>query len=381
VLLLDERRLLQAQAAVRDGDPAIEPAVAALRELGDQALGRGGYAVTRKSVPPPSGDLHDYVSLSIYWWPDPASPAGLPYVLHDGRRNPEADDPSRYDANALDAIVNDVESLSLAYFLTGDQDYAVYAAELLRTWFLIPRTRMNPNFRYAQIIPGRDTIRGTGIIESRRLTRIVDSVALLAGCPCWSPTDQIGMRRWFGEFETWLRTSPNGEMESSTTNNHAVWYDAQVLDFALFAGDVEAVQQIVQSVPRARIDTQIAADGSLPRELTRTRSLHYSDFALQAFAELATLASRTDADLWGYHSSTTGASIREAVDFLVPYWTGHGWPHEEITDVDAFQENAQTLKRVADAYPDGNYQTVLAQLSSGRAELELLRLTLGYWPD
>jgi len=28
---------------------------------------------------------------------------------------------------------------------------------------------MNPNFRYAQIISGRDAIRGTGIIESRRL--------------------------------------------------------------------------------------------------------------------------------------------------------------------------------------------------------------------
>jgi Alginate lyase len=135
--------------------------------------------------------------------------------------------------------------------------------------------------------------------------------------------------------------------------------------------------------PRSRgsgIDALITTDGSLPRELARTRSLHYSDFALQAFAELATLASRTDVDLWGYQSPTTGASIRGAVDFLVPYWTGQTWPYEEITDIDAFQENAQTLKRAAEDYPDGAYSSVLSQLSAGQADLDILRLTLGYWP-
>jgi hypothetical protein len=381
VLLLHGPRLLEAQAAARNGDPSIEAPLAALRTQADQALARGGYTVTGKSVTPASGDLHDYVSLSIYWWANPTSTSGLPYVVHDGRRNPEADDTSRYDAKSLDAMVTDVETLTLAYFLTGDQRYAAHAADLLRMWFLVPDTRMNPNLRYAQIIPGRDAVRGTGIIEGRRLTRIVDSVALLGGCSCWSDNDQTDIQQWFREFETWLRTSPNGEMESRTTNNHAIWFDVQVLDYALFAGDGEAAQQISQAAPHARIDTQIAADGSLPRELNRTRSLHYSDFALQAFAELATLASRTDLDLWSYQSRTTGAAIRDVVDFLLPYWNGQSWPFQEIGSVDAFLENAQTLERVAEVYPDGNYREALSRLSAGRTELDLLRLKLGYWPD
>jgi hypothetical protein len=241
---------------------------------------------------------------------------------------------------------------------------------------------MNPNFRFAQIIPGRDAIRGTGIIESRRFTRVVDSVALLQECTCLSSADQAGLRTWFREFENWLRTSPHGQLESRTTNNHAVWYDVQLVDFALFAGDREAARQTLLAVPSTRIDTQIAGDGAMPRELERTRSLHYSDFNLQAFAELATLAQMVDVDLWSYTSAENGASIHKALDFLVPYMTAaDSWPYDEITNVNMFAENAQTLTRAARTYPEAGYADVLAQLTANQSELDLLRLSGGLWPD
>ncbi|MBV8923598.1 hypothetical protein, partial [Bradyrhizobium sp.] len=77
VLLLDATALLDAQNAARAGDPQIQPALNELREQAERALTRGPYTVTQKSVPPPSGDVHDYTSLSIYWWPDASSPTGL----------------------------------------------------------------------------------------------------------------------------------------------------------------------------------------------------------------------------------------------------------------------------------------------------------------
>ena len=38
---------------------------------------------------PPSGDIHDYLSLAPYRWPDPSKKDGLPYIGRDGRPNPE----------------------------------------------------------------------------------------------------------------------------------------------------------------------------------------------------------------------------------------------------------------------------------------------------
>jgi hypothetical protein len=375
VFLLDPAGLVDARAGLPQAQ------LTALRDRAESALTRGPFSVTEKRVPPPSGDVHDYVSLSIYWWPDPASASGLPYLQRDGVRNTEADDTSRYDANPLTRMVGDVESLALAYYLTGSQRYAEHAGVLLRTWFLDPATRMNPNFRFAQIIPGRDAVRGTGIIESRRFTRIVDSVALLGDCACWSAADQQGLRDWFKEFETWLRSSPNGRIESRTTNNHAVWYDVQLVDFALFAGDRQAAIQVLNAVPGARIDTQINADGSMPRELERTRSLHYSNFNLQAFFELATLGQQVGVDLWSYQTPE-GASLRSGLDFLTPYMaSAETWPYDEIIDVDAFQESAQMLARASAAYPDGNYSELLAHLSEPQSAYDLLQLKIGHWPD
>ena len=44
--------------------------------------------------------------------------------------------------------------LAAAYKITGENRYATKAAELLRVFFLDPKTRMNPNLQYAQAVPG-----------------------------------------------------------------------------------------------------------------------------------------------------------------------------------------------------------------------------------
>ena len=41
-------------------------------------------AIKRVKPPPPSGDKHDYLSYSRYWWPDPEKNDGLPYIRRDG---------------------------------------------------------------------------------------------------------------------------------------------------------------------------------------------------------------------------------------------------------------------------------------------------------
>ena len=41
-----------------------------------------------------------------------------------------------------------VAALAAAYKITGENRYATKAAELLRVFFLNPKTRMNPNLQY-----------------------------------------------------------------------------------------------------------------------------------------------------------------------------------------------------------------------------------------
>lgn len=58
------------------------------------------------------------MSQAPYFWPNPATPDGLPYVGRDGERNPEIRRIS--DRDGLRDLISASETLALAYYLKGD---------------------------------------------------------------------------------------------------------------------------------------------------------------------------------------------------------------------------------------------------------------------
>src|SRR6266511_5114742 len=89
VFLLDAKQLQETKARILAGDKDFAPAVAKLESDAQKAVNSGLFSVVTKETTPPSGDKHDYMSQAPYFWPNPKSPDGLPYVRKDGERNPE----------------------------------------------------------------------------------------------------------------------------------------------------------------------------------------------------------------------------------------------------------------------------------------------------
>jgi len=308
-----------------------------------------------KKLTPPSGDKHDYMSFGPYWWPDPKKADGLPYIRRDGEVNPETRT-DETDRLAFGEMTSAVETLALAWYFTDHQPYAAHAAELLRVWFLDRTTRMNPNLQFGQAIPGRTQGRDIGIIDTARLTRIVDAIGLLESSDAWTPKDRHAMRDWCCEYLKWLRTSSHGLDEEKKHNNHGTWYDAQVVSLALFTGQNDLARAILKQVKTRRIDKHIQPDGKQPHELARTKSLGYSAMNLDGFFQLATMAEKLGIDLWHYESHD-GRSIRKALDFLAPYADRENkWPYEQISPHSAARLSP-LLRRGAIAYEDNSYET------------------------
>lgn len=309
----------------------------AFRQLQDEAdllMEKEPVSVVTKEPTPVSGDKHDYMSLSRYFWPDPTKADGLPYIVRDGLSNPELE---KYDRNKLSAMATAVTTLSLAWYFSGNEAYARRAVEWLKVWFLNKDTRMNPNLNYAQIAPGQYEGRGRcyGVIDSYSFVEMLEGVQLLQSSPSFSKKDQKALRAWFSKFLTWLLTSKQGMEEGQQKNNHAVAYDTQVIAYALYVGDKAQAEKLIREFPAKRIYTQIMPDGRQPQELRRTLAFGYSQYNLSHMIDIIQIGRKMNIHL-DDSISASGSSFYRGVDFLLPYvgCRVEKWPYQQIREWD-----------------------------------------------
>jgi beta-galactosidase len=261
------------------------------------------------------GGPNDYYSNGDYWWPDPRKADGLPYIRRDGETNPENFSKHRL---AVKQMRDSVAALAAAYKLTGEDRYAVKTADLLRVFFVDPKTRMNPNLNYAQAIPGVSPGRGIGIIDTLQLIEVPISVRVLEKSAAFPPKLGADLRQWFRDYAQWMTTSKNGQEESRTKNNHAVAFYLQLAVFSVFVGDEAKLAECRRQYKEVFVAKQMAADGSFPEELARTKPYGYSIFQLDNMSALCQVLSRPGDDLWSFETAD-GRGIRKAVAWLYPF--------------------------------------------------------------
>lgn len=344
----------------------VEQSLSALRLDAEAALKRGPYSVVEKDVVPPSGDKHDYLSYSRYWWPNPDTPDGLPYVRRDGVVNRKL--LAKGDRITIGAFCDDFESLSLAAYLIDIDRYSPKAIGLLRAWFIDPATRMNPHLEYGQGVPGKATGRGVGILDTRHFIRVIESVALLDSLGAVEANEMVALKSWFSEYLDWMLNSELGKHESNAMNNHGSWFAAQASCLALFVGQKELATQIIREVQRTKIPDSIQPDGSQPAELVRTKSLHYSLFNLSALSIVARVGESLDLDLWNNHSGK-GSDLQHAFDYVTPYLESpEDWKHPELDDFRPSDRIKQSFLLAGMRYQSHSYAEAASNAPSRRQD-------------
>ncbi|MFW5803056.1 MAG: alginate lyase family protein [Verrucomicrobiota bacterium] len=300
----------------------------------DEALANAPESIVQAPAPLSEGGPHDFFSMGDYWWPNPATPDGTPYVRRDGESNPDAFVAHRL---MLRRMRTRAARLAVGYVLSGRDEYADHAARLLRVFFLDPETRMNPHLCYAQAIPGICSGRGIGIIDTLHLIDVPMAVLALRDSPAFPEAVEQGLRAWFKAYLHWMRTHPYGEEERRQNNNHAVCWHVQAAAFARFVGDDATLAFCRDQYKTVLLPEQMAPDGSFPRELARTKPYAYSNFVLDNMITLCELLSEADNDVWSF-ALPDGRGIRRGMEFLYPYVADKSqWPYPpDVQDDDAW---------------------------------------------
>jgi alpha-galactosidase len=317
------------------------------------------------------GGPNDFYSNGDYWWPDPTKTNGLPYIQRDGESNPNNFNQHR---RCIAQLRDAVSALAAAYKITGDDRYAVKAAELLRVFFLDAKTRMNPSLQYAQAIPGRTPGRGTGIIDTLHLAEVPLAIGALQQSPALPRETLDGLKAWFRDYAEWMTTSKNGQEEAGAGNNHAVAFFLQIAAFAGFAGDEPKLAECRRHFKEVFVAKQMAPDGSFPAELKRTKPYGYSIFQLDNMAALCQLLSTDKDDLWAF-SLPDGRGIRKAMQFLDPYLTDKStWPRKpDVQAWDGWPARQPSLLFAGLAFGEQAYLDLWQKLPADPANAEVRR--------
>ena len=279
----------------------------------NQDLKEAPITITASHSPRSAGGMHDFFSEGDYWWPDPQNPGG-PYIQRDGMTNPGNFVEHR---RALMRLSVQVPALASAYLITRDQRYAKHAVRHLRAWFLDPSTRMNPNLQYAQAIHGRFTGRGIGVIDTIHLVEVARAIEVLKDSSALSMTELGGITQWFTDYLQWMTTSKNGLEEREAKNNHGTCWLMQVAAFAHLTGDQKLLDYCRERFKTVIVPNQIAADGSFPQELRRTKPYGYSLFNLDAMATICQILSTPADNLWMFEAD--GRGLRRAMAYMFPF--------------------------------------------------------------
>ena len=347
---------------------------ARILKLANEALALKPPAVTEHVSTNSAGGPHDFFSQADYTWPNPTTKNKLPYVNRDGETNPEN---FEYHRMAMRNMKDAVAALAAAYALTGDDKYAAKAQEFIRVFFLDEKTKMNPNLDYAQAVLGVATGRSYGIIDTLHLAELPVAVRFLEKSPKFEPAVDAGLKKWFADYIHWMTTATNGVKEMEAANNHSIAYFVQLASFADFVGDRKTMDFCRKRFKEVLLPKQMAADGSFPLELKRTKPYGYSIFQADNVAILCVLMSTPQEDLWKF-KLPDGSSVLKSTEFIYPYladkqkWLADG-RGKDVAHWDNWPAREPCLLFVYVETGDAKYLSLWQKLNPDPSDLEIRR--------
>ncbi|MFI3252278.1 MAG: alginate lyase family protein [bacterium] len=287
-------------------------------------------------------DVHQYFSIGMYHHPNPDTPDGLPYIRKDGVGNPNAIGWAKGALRRVGMITN---LAGLAYYLTNDKKYYELIKKHLLHFFINEETMMLPNLFYAQLImgdPKHSKGRGSGIIDfGSHMGYGLVILKHLYNDGMIEDELYKPMQKWVSQFLNWLNTSSFGVKERTAPNNHGTMYSLIRTQLAFFTEELKDIKNDMLDELTSRLVQQIAADGSMRKELLRTRGIAYTTMNIKAFVDTYKLL---DIDYSKIELLKTG------FEFILPVLN----KEKDITDIKILDDNGEewTCCQMEGTYPD-----------------------------
>jgi len=341
--------------------------------LANEALQIEPVGISSFICPHSKGGPNDYYSDADYWWPDPFSNNGFPYIRRDGLINPNNFNSHR---TLLRKINNGIAALATAYKVTNENTYVKKACELLDVFFIQPDSKMNSHTQYSQNIRGQEEQeRAMGIIDTIHLIETPLSINILKTSTYFSSSLYNGLSNWFTNYLQWLGLSSKGQKCSEWNNNHASSFYLQRLMFSMVSNTPNNINIFaINKLKEKFISKHMSLNGFFPKETQRTRSYNYSLFQLEIVSLLCYLLTNNNENMWRF-KCPENKNIKTAIDAIIPYLQDKNkWPSgPDLGYWDELPSRRMFPLLAGIAYNDQNYIDIWKQMIPDPKDQEISR--------
>ncbi|KAG8688382.1 hypothetical protein FRC11_005539 [Ceratobasidium sp. 423] len=295
-------------------------AQASIVKFADEVLREGPWSMMNKSVVPPSGNKHDYLSYRPYYWPNCTGVGNTteltqeqiyvtcPYERRDGQFNP--DYRLANDSGATQALM----------------DALFYAPHHLQ----IPRPQYSQTSRWVWLRgPGTQVGSPTGVLDMHWWPKALSGILLMKEMGVWSDADLEGVVNWAKAYIPWLRMNELAKAERASDNNHGSYFFNQLAALEILVGDLDGAKATVQDYFTGIYMPQIDEKCDQPKESARTHPYHYRGYNLCAMINNARLAEFVGYDGWNAKASS-GGGIQATADHAMQFTPGPGEAASEL---------------------------------------------------
>jgi hypothetical protein len=324
--LLGAPALLRAETGIQTAQPHLNP------------IHPNVAAVDHDRILTAANALLDTQPIPITSLRSPHSPASP----NDFYSEPD-DLPSAFTVHrdALFTLSRTVATLTAAYVLTAEHDlkaprYATLAADHLRTWFLTPATRINPNLQYGQrtpnTAPGHFNGSFKGLIEAVPLAEVAQSIPFLASSSALTSDELTTIHTWFADYLKWLLEDPLALLARDQKDHNGSGWLLQATACAHLTATGLTSDDTTLNTLRHRFRTvtlraQVHATGKFPQEVASPNPYRNSLFNLDLLTAACDLLSTRFESVWDYELQD-GPGLRTAIAFHAPYIANRSsWPY------------------------------------------------------
>lgn len=189
------------------------------------------------------------------------------------------------DRFKLQKLFDSTTLFSLAYGITGNKLYANKAYNNIKSWFLDPKTKMNPNMDYCHF----ENDKNTNLLDILGFYYLIDAIKIIINL--FTKDELFNLKLWFKQFLSWLNDSPLAEKESNKNNYHKTSILIVKFSIAFFISDMKELEKI-KKLAHELIDIQLDNKGYQIFEQKKDDTFHYYLYNLQLLIILIRLVYR-----------------------------------------------------------------------------------------